>query len=137
MRIRRESEDGGELINISSLLDVMFILIIFFLATTTFQQEERDAKVQLPSTGGAQNLSAAPAVMIINVRADGTYLLGTAPVDLPSLRGRLQASVAEKPGQKVLVRADRNALHGAVATAVLAARQAGVQEANIGYELPE
>lgn len=137
MRIRRDHEDSGELINISSLLDVMFILIIFFLATTTFQQEERDAKVQLPSSGSASSLSSAPAVLIVNVRADGSYRLGTIPVDLPSLRSRLQAAVEANPGQKVLVRGDQNALHGAVAAAVLACNQAGVQEANIGYELPQ
>lgn len=135
MRIRRDDEGNGELINISSLLDVMFILIIFFLATTTFQQEERDAQVRLPDAGDSQTLSAAPAVLIINVRADGTYLLGTIPVDLAALRGRLREAVAGGE-QKVLIRGDQNALHGAVAAAVLACKQAGIHEANIGYELP-
>ncbi|MEX2606163.1 MAG: biopolymer transporter ExbD [Kiritimatiellia bacterium] len=135
MRIRRDDEGGGELINISSLLDVMFILIIFFLATTTFQQEERDAQVRLPDSGDSETLSAAPSVLIINVRADGSYLLGTIPVDLAALRGRLREAVAGGE-KKVLIRGDQNALHGAVAAAVLACRQAGIHEANIGYELP-
>jgi biopolymer transport protein ExbD len=135
MRIRRDSDEGGELINISSLLDVMFILIIFFLATTTFRQEERDAQVQLPDAGDSQTLSASPSVLVINVRSDGSYLLGANPVDLPDLRAHL-SEAAERGTAKVLVRGDQNARHGAVAAAVLACKQAGIHSADIGYELP-
>lgn len=135
MRIRRDSDEGGELINISSLLDVMFILIIFFLATTTFRQEERDAQVQLPDAGDTQTLSASPSVLVINVRSDGSYLLGANPVDLSDLRTYL-SEAAERGTAKVLVRGDQNARHGAVAAAVLACKQAGIHSADIGYELP-
>lgn len=136
MRIRSDSDEGGELINISSLLDVMFILIIFFLATTTFRQEERDAQVQLPDAGDSHTtLSASPSVLVINVRSDGSYLLGANPVDLSDLRTYL-SEAAKRGTAKVLVRGDQNARHGAVAAAVLACKQAGIHSADIGYELP-
>ena len=45
---RNSSSSDGEIINISSMLDVMFILIIFFLVTTTFKEEEIDHMVNLP-----------------------------------------------------------------------------------------
>ena len=48
MRIRSRDNDQGEIINISSMIDVMFILIIFFLVTTTFKEEEVDHLVKLP-----------------------------------------------------------------------------------------
>ena len=48
MRIRSRDNDQGEIINISSMIDVMFILIIFFLVTTTFKEEEVDHLIKLP-----------------------------------------------------------------------------------------
>ena len=48
MRIRSSSTESSEVINMTSLLDVLFILIIFFLVTTTFKQQEDDRRVDLP-----------------------------------------------------------------------------------------
>ena len=134
MRIRRQSEQQRDFINVIPLIDVMFILIIFFLAATTFQQAERDETVNLPEAAQGQAISEAPKVIIVNVRQDGSYLLGTQGFDLAGLQNALLAAVKENPDHKVLVRGDRLALHGHVAAAVLAAKQAGVREANLGYQ---
>ena len=134
MRIRRSSESRREFIDIAPLIDVMFILIIFFLATTTFQQEERDEQVSLPESSPGQPISEAPRVIIVNVRKDGSYLFGTQELNLAGLQKALTEAVKLQPDHKVLVRGDRMALHGHVAAAVLAAKSAGVQQANIGYQ---
>lgn len=136
MKIRRPSESDAHVINVSSLLDVMFILIIFFLATTTFQQEERDIKVNLPESAEGQALSAATKVIVVNVRRDGTYVIANRETPVEELEEVLLSAVQADPGQKVLIRGDRQALHGHVAAAVALCRRAGVHEANIGYQLP-
>ena len=136
MRIRRASEEPRSLIDIAPLIDIMFTLIIFFLATTTFEKEERDIKVSLPDSGKSNTLSSAPKVVVINVREDGSYYLGQETVTLPLLQERLVEAVAAKSDQKVLIRGDQRALHGHVAAAVLACKKAGIHEANIGYKLP-
>jgi len=59
-----EGEDIG--IDISPLVDVMFILIIFFLVTTSFHQQQTDMAVNLPETD--LTLSSAVQVLVINVR---------------------------------------------------------------------
>ena len=136
MRIRRPSENDTNVINVSSLLDVMFILIIFFLATTTFQQEERDIKVNLPESAEGQALSTAAKVIVINVRRDGTYLMANHETNIEDMEQLLLNAIMADPEQKVLIRGDRQALHGHVATAVSLCKRAGVHEANIGYQLP-
>lgn len=133
MKIERSSESSTSIINISSLVDIMFILIIFFLATTTFRQEERDAAVNLPETAGAETLSSSTDVLVVNVRKNGDYLLGSQPLDINKLASQMQAAVEENSQQKVLIRGDKQAMHGNVAAAVLACRRAGVKKANIGY----
>jgi biopolymer transport protein ExbD len=136
MRIRRETEGGSEIINMSSLLDVMFILIIFFLATTTFKEEERDIQVSLPQDTEGTTLSSADKVIVINVRKSGAYVLLDQQVTVEEMKQVLADELKEDPNQKVLIRADQEALHGYVARAVSMCKHAGVHEANIGYQLP-
>lgn len=131
MKIKRTTEVEGDVINTSPIVDIMFILIIFFLVTTTFHQVERDLEVSLPETD--TSLSSAVRVLVINVRTDGSYFLGAKRCDINQLYSSLTAASAENPDQKVLVRGDRNALHGYVAAALATCRKAGIREANIGY----
>ncbi|MBT3296125.1 MAG: biopolymer transporter ExbD [Verrucomicrobia bacterium] len=136
MRIRKPQEGDAGVINMSSLLDVMFILIIFFLATTTFQQDERDIKVNLPESAEGQALSSAAKVIVINVRADGTYVMASQEIAVEAMQTALFNAIQADPQQKVLIRGDRQALHGHVAIAVSLCKRAGVHEANLGYQLP-
>ena len=134
MRIPREESSDDNVINISSLLDVMFILIIFFLATATFTEEERDIQVNLPQSAAAQSSTQAPKMIVINVRQDGTYHVANQTMDIASLKNTLIEAVSSNPDQKVMVRGDRNALHGNVANAISVCKQVGIHKTNIGYE---
>lgn len=87
--------------------------------------------VNLPETD--LTLSSAVQVLVINIRNDGSYYLSDKRMDLDGLNAELMNVVRENPDQKVLVRADRNALHGQVAQAIAACRRVGISEANIGY----
>ena len=132
MRIKRgESEVDESVINTSSLVDIMFILIIFFLVTMSFNIEERDIQVNLPDTD--TTLSSASKAIIINCRQDGSYYLGSQHTDLRRIQKALREMLNKNPQQKVLIRGDKNALHGFVAAAVAACKASGIRDANIGY----
>ena len=137
MKIARGRQDSSEIINMSSLLDVMFILIIFFLATTTFKEEERDIQVQLPQDAQGETLSSSDKVIVINIRRSGAYVMLDQQVTVEEMSRLVTDAVKEDAGQKVLVRADQEALHGYVARAVSTCKHAGVASANIGYQLPK
>ncbi|MEQ9823868.1 MAG: biopolymer transporter ExbD [Puniceicoccaceae bacterium] len=132
MRIDSGEDVGADqLIDTSSLVDIMFILIIFFLVTMSFHEQETDMAVNLPETD--LTLSSAVQVLVINIRNDGSYYLNDRRMDLEGLNEELIDVVQRNPDQKVLVRADRNALHGQVAQAIASCRRVGISEANIGY----
>ena len=57
MRIRSNQNESEEMINLSGMIDVLFILIIFFLVTTTFKEEEVDQTVKLPVDARNQSLT--------------------------------------------------------------------------------
>lgn len=140
MKIPRTQDSEEGLINIPSLLDVILILLIFFMATTTFKQEELDLKVQLPQSAADKSLSAAAKLIIINIRAanrpkdDPLYLVSSKRMTLEQLRATVTEAVRRDPDQKILLRGDRRALHGDVAAAVTACSEAGIRDVNIGYD---
>jgi biopolymer transport protein ExbD len=133
MRIRRNQEEGSE-INITSLVDVMFILIIFFLVTTTYKNLEMDYQVRLPDESEGKPLTQTEPVIVVIVRKSNTYLMMGKPVTIEEIQVLVKDAVRQNPGRKVLIRADQEALHGYVARAVAACRHAGIAEANIGYD---
>lgn len=131
MKIPYHDDLDENVINTSSFVDVMFILIIFFLVTMSFNEEEHDIQVNLPETD--TTLSSAVKAIVINVRADGSYYLGPKRVNLAQIQSELTRALEENPEQKVLIRGDRNALHGNVAAAVSVCKSSGIRDANIGY----
>ncbi len=133
MRIRTE-KTSDPAVKMTPLIDIMFTLIIFFLATATFQEEERDIAINVPSNTSGTTLSNEPKVIVINVKKDGSYKIGDTAMKLDQIKIKLEEAVRRDPGQKVLIRGDRNALHGDVAAAVAAAKGAGVNESLIGYK---
>ena len=134
MRIRRQTESEKTIINVTSLLDVMFILIIFFLATSTLQREEHDISVNLPTDSGTASLSSTTKTLVINVRKSGMYYIQNGTKTIDEMRKIVSEAVTHNPEQKVLIRGDREALHGHVAAAVSVCKNSGIQEANIGYQ---
>jgi biopolymer transport protein ExbD len=134
MRIKRKLESEAPIINISSLLDVMFILLIFFLATSTLAREEHDIKVNLPEHQAKGSLSSASKTLVINVRKGGFYYVQNGVKTLEQVRKCVNDAVTQNPNQRVLIRGDREALHGQVAAVVGLCKNAGIKEANIGYQ---
>ncbi|MFT5469585.1 MAG: biopolymer transport protein ExbD [Verrucomicrobiales bacterium] len=137
MRIKsRQKESSGGILNISSLVDVLFILIIFYVAASTFKEEERDIRVSLPNALAGETLSQAASVLVVNVREDDSVTLGRVAITLNQLAIEMAEIAKKNPSQKVLIRGDERAMHGTVAGAVFACKRAGIDEANIGYQLP-
>ncbi len=132
MRIRTSESDSGELINISSMIDVMFILIIFFLVTTTFKEEEVDHLVNLPVEARNQSLTQTAGNLIkINIRENGAYVVMGQQVTEEDLSKWMDAEVVKKPELKVLIRCDQDSKHLYLANVMSICRHVGVSEANI------
>jgi len=140
MRFRREEGAGEGIINLESLLDVMFILLIFFMATTTFKEEEYFRPVNLPAVHKKHTaLSNQAKVIVVNVRGedrnkeDALYVVSGKQINLLQLRKMVADKIASDKNHKVLIRGDKLALHGNVAMAVAACHDGGVDTVNIGY----
>lgn len=132
MRIRSTEPDVNDVINMSSLLDVLFILIIFFLVTTTFKQLEDDHRVDLPVDQRNQALSnKAGDVVKVNIRKTGAYVVMDNPVSEEQLESTMQKAVDDRPEVKVLIRADKETKHLYVANVLSICKFVGVKESHI------
>ena len=84
--------DDEPTLNLTAMLDVMFLLIIFFMLGTRFVDEERKIGLCVPEVADRGTLTAAPARKEVNVYRDGTITLDKTPVTLDELTARLAAA---------------------------------------------
>ena len=113
-------------INITSLIDVLFLLLTFFLVTTSFI-EQSALKVELPSMENADRVQQ-PKRFVLDVAPDGGMLYDGKPVERAALGVRLQAASDEINASGGLVlRADRDLPHGEVIGVLDMIRGAGIR----------
>lgn len=133
MRIREDIGEEEAPATLLPLIDMVFLLLIFFLVATTIAQEERDLAVQLPVTSTAQPLSAPPQQFIINVMEDGSTKVAGRIVDEAELRTMLRHVAENESTREVLIRADERGVVRHFARVLSRCREAGIHEAKIGY----
>lgn len=105
-----EGFEGGGGPNLTSLIDMLFLLIVFFIVTSVFVQEEIDHQVQLPVSEQSESLTRPKSALIINLREDGTLSLGSEPVNAAELEAKLTAIYQDTPGRPVVLRGDSRIL---------------------------
>ena len=125
MRLDAGTPDEGE-INLTPLIDMVFLLLVFFLASTTFAKEETEMDLTLPeaSTGVSDRDGH---LLVINVRRDGTLTVDGRQVTMQGLRQRLKAAARRDRNQEVLIRGDSEVQYGLVHQAVDACRAASLK----------
>ena len=95
-------------INLTSLIDVVFLLLIFFLVATRFAEEERELEVLLPEASEAKALTDKPRELFINIDRRGRYFVSNKIVSLKQLDGILKVTRINNPARaSVVIRADR------------------------------
>lgn len=96
------------------LIDVVFLLLIFFLTATTFQKDEIEMSLNLPEAASGQK-GAENKVIIINVSRDGKLLVDGRQVTVEALQQKLKAAASRNKKQEVRIRGDEKAQFGLVA----------------------
>ncbi len=135
MRIRDANTDEENAFNMTPLIDMVFLLLIFFLVATTFAQEEREQDIQLPATSTIQPLSAPPQQIIVNIASDGSMKIGGQDYTMAGLAGLLQQMAKDDPSREVLIRCDESAFHRYFAAVANVCRSSGIGQLKIGYVL--
>ena len=122
-------------LNLTPMIDVILVLIIFFMVATKFAEEERSIELQVPSISSRNAAMTAPEPKIVNVHRDGQISLGPRSVTLAELKQQLAAARAQYKRLNVLIRGDNLATHGQMTSVYDACKQAGIAELAISVRL--
>ena len=137
MKFRRQRiDDGG--VNLTPLIDVVFLLLIFFMVSTTFTKETR-LQLELPSAKGEVAVEQPQAIEIL-IRAQGRYQVneqGLPGGDVQALMRAIQKAAGGDTMRPVIITADANSPHQSVISAMDAAGQLGFVQLSISTQEPE
>lgn len=137
MKFKRRIQDEPS-INLTPLIDVVFLLLIFFMVTTTFTKETR-LQVNLPEAE-AETLSTQSERLEIVVSRDGSFALNGQTLVNGRVETLLRGLVLESDGNldlPVIIVADSQASHQSVVTAIDAIGQAGFARLSIATQRSE
>ena len=128
-----ESEYQPVYINVIPLIDVMFFLVLFFVATSSFIRET-GVDVNRPAARSAELQEKGN--IIISVTKNGEIWIDRRKVDIRALRANVERMYAENPGSSVIIAADEEAQTGRLVAALDEARLAGVENVAIATYVP-
>ena len=111
-------------LDMTPLIDVVLMLVIFFMLTTTFVLAP-GIKVDLPKGSSVQRAQETDQVVVVTKEGDVYYR--DERVDLATLQAALHQSQQEQPGLRVVIKADKNALHGRVVDIMDLAKTMGIE----------
>lgn len=121
---RKEREQGEDAaIDMTPMLDIVFIMLIFFIVTTSFIKE---AGVEVNKPSAKSVLDQKKANIFVAITADGEVWLDKRKVDVDSVRANIERLLAEQASEVVVVQADAAAEHGKVVEVMDQIKDAGV-----------
>jgi biopolymer transport protein ExbD len=127
--IIRPTPSGRDIaLDLTPVIDMVFLLLIFFLVATTFQQTEREMKIALPTASAAGPISAALRELVVNVDEQGQMIVNSRVIEPEALREVVEQAVAANPEQKVSVRGDRTTAYANIVRVLDICKGAGVPE---------
>lgn len=123
--------DDVPVLNLTPMIDVLMLLIIFFVVGTKFIESEREIELQVPRVQDGANLPEAPQRKTVTVARDGQVSLDGDDVSLDELTERLSSARRGNRRLGVIVRGDGAAPFQRIAGALNACRRAGINELGI------
>ena len=130
---RRHAQTESAEINITPMLDIVFIMLIFFIVTTSFTKET-GAVISKPIA--EQAVSLRNGTILIGVKSNDDIWMSKRLVELREVRSMVESAKAENPKGSVVIVADKGSRIGIVTQVMDQVKMAGVQGISISAENP-
>ena len=127
-----EEEEEKSEVNLTPMLDVVFIMLIFFIVTASFVKEA-GIDVNRPDAATAERKEKGN--ILVAISADDQIWIDRRQVDPRALRANIERMHAENPNGAVIIQADKKSTNGLLVQVMDASRQAGVKNVSIAAEV--
>ena len=129
MSVKIKRSSVASTLSLTPLIDVVFLLLIFFLVTSEFDEEERRLDIILPTATSATPMTGKPREIVVDIDTQGRLYLRGQPTNLSELYQTLQTAVANNPvNQTVVIRADQQTAFQPVVSVMDVCNKTGVSE---------
>jgi biopolymer transport protein ExbD len=137
MPLKLHHHDDLPALNLTSMIDVLFLLIIFFMVATKFDEMDRNIQVSVPKVAQAGEDPPPHLPLIVNVTSAGHFDLDGKPLTEAELTTRLAAARTPLTNPTVVIHGDAKCAFQHVAAALGACRQAGISELGITVRIAD
>lgn len=127
MRLKRK-EQPTEDFAMTPMIDMVFLLLVFFMCVSSLAQSDRKLKLDLPDSTESKVPESTADRGTVSVDAEGRVYLGAVPVELGRLTEAVRTELARRPGLRVLVRAERSVAFRDIRKVLRACAEAGAGE---------
>jgi len=121
-------------LNLTPMIDIVFLLIIFFMVGTQFAQTEELFAVELPTAGSVEPVSRGPDALVISVAQDGRISMAGKLLTLTDLETELVAARENYPAQAIVVRGEGEGRYQTVMDVLSAAGRAKIADISLAYK---
>ena len=126
MKLRKRAEPHVLGFQIAPMVDILLVLLCFFIVTWSFAKKELDLKVRVPSAQNAQESASVVNQTVLNVRTDGTVIWNNKAVPRPELLARLKDLSGLFPDYSIIVRGDEHAEYRHISNVLDTCREANI-----------
>jgi biopolymer transport protein ExbD len=130
---RRHAHVEDAEINITPMLDIVFIMLIFFIVTTSFTKETGAAIVKPEA---AQAINLRNGTILIGIRSNDDIWMAKRQIELREVRQQVERAKSENPEGSVVIIADKGSRIGTVTQVMDQVKLAGVEGIAISAEIP-
>jgi biopolymer transport protein ExbD len=134
MPLKTHSDEQPTL-NLTPMIDIVFLLIIFFMVGTKFSELERKIGLQVPAIANNGTLSSEPEKRVVNVYRDGRIELDEQPINLRQLTENLAQARQQYSRLGVLIRGDADSRHQSVVNVLNSCKEAGIARMAVAVKL--
>ena len=120
-------------INIISLVDVVFLLLIFFTVSANFMNQPA-LKIDLPEAEAGPKESEATRSLIVYITSQGELFLGDQAINIADLPDIIKTSLEEGNPPSMVIKADKEVIHGRVIEVMDIARRNGIEAVTVGTQ---
>jgi len=137
VNFRKQAKPEAVGFQLAPMIDVVFLLLCFFITSQLFAQWETEIDITLPTAQTGQTPQRLPGEIVINILSDGRTVVNAQELDEPRLQSMMDQLTALFPGQPVLIRADKATAYEHVIRILDLCRAADIWNISFATGVPE